>query len=294
MTAEIIADYACETAECPLWHAAEQRLYWTDIPTGRLFRYDPAANRHQQVYQGRPVGGFTVQADGTLLLFRDRCNVAVWHVDDRQSTLVEQLPDETDTRFNDVIADPQGRVFCGTLAVKRPDGTVQKPGRLYRLDLDGSIRPVFQCVGTANGMGFSPDGRTFYFTDTGAGTIWQFAYNCDTGEISAASVFAQVPDLPGEGRPDGLTVDTQGNVWSARWDGGAVVCYDPRGRLLRRIELPARNVSSLALAGPDYSHMYVTTAGAADRAANGPLAGMLLRLDAPTPGVPEFCSRIGL
>ena len=74
----LIADYACETGENPLWHPVERRLYWIDIPTGRLFRYDPATGHHEQCYQGRIVGGFTIQADGSLLLFMDRGTIALW------------------------------------------------------------------------------------------------------------------------------------------------------------------------------------------------------------------------
>ena len=102
---QIVADYQCHCGENPMWHPDEQRFYWTDIPTGRLFRLDPVTGRHEQCYQGRPVGGFTIQADGSLLLFMDKGTVAVFQGDRITRTVIEEIPDETKTRFNDVIAE---------------------------------------------------------------------------------------------------------------------------------------------------------------------------------------------
>lgn len=128
---EIVADCACETGENPLWHEQEQRLYWTDIPTGRLFRYDPKSGKHEQCYEGRPVSGFTVQVDGSLLLFMDRGTVTIWR-DGLLQEVIPEIPAERTSRFNDVTADPRGQVFCGTMS------TPERKGRLYRLDPDGS------------------------------------------------------------------------------------------------------------------------------------------------------------
>ena len=117
MEPELIADTRCVTGEGPLWHPSERRVYWVDIPTGRMFRYDPATAQHEQCYQGEVVGGFTIQADGALLLFMARGAVKIW----REGTLtevVQEIPEERDTRFNDVIADPAGRVFCGTMSAE--------------------------------------------------------------------------------------------------------------------------------------------------------------------------------
>src|SRR5690348_1989432 len=127
MQLEVICDYRCEIGENPLWHDIEKRLYWCDIPTGRLFRYDPGNGKHEQFYQGEIVGGFTIQADGSLLLFMAHGAVKLWRKGSL-TTLIDEIPEERETRFNDVIADPAGRVFCGTM----PAGP--RPGRLYRLD----------------------------------------------------------------------------------------------------------------------------------------------------------------
>jgi D-xylono/L-arabinono-1,4-lactonase len=282
---ELIADYACVTGEGPLWHAAEQRLYWVDIPQGRLFRYHPASGAHEMCFEGRQLGGFTIQADGALLLFMDRGTIQLWR-DGAFTTVVEEIADERETRFNDVFADPAGRVFCGTMPTK------DRPGRLYRLDTDGTLTMVLDGIGCSNGMGLTPDHTQLYYTDTGAREIYLFDYDRASGAIVNRRVFASNP--PEEGLPDGMTVDAQGYVWSARWDGGCVVRYTPAGVLERRISFPAKKVSSVTFGGPDYTDMYITTAGGDNKPAEGAGAGALFRLNLGIQGVPECMSRVGL
>ena len=177
MRPELIADYACECGENPLWHPMEKRLYWLDIPTGRLFRYDPADGTHEQCYQGEVHGGFTIQADGSLLLFQARGAVSVW-LDGELTTVIDEIAQERDSRFNDVIADPAGRVFCGTMP------TPERSGRLYRMDVDGTLTEVVDGVGTSNGLGFMPDRRGMYYTDTTKHVIYLFDYDEATGAIT--------------------------------------------------------------------------------------------------------------
>jgi D-xylono/L-arabinono-1,4-lactonase len=299
MEPELIADYACVTGENPLWHPDEGQLYWTDIPTGRIFRYDPAAGWHEQVYQGDVVGGFTVQGDGALLLFMAGGAVKVWR-DGTLTTVVEEIPAERHTRFNDVIADPAGRVFCGTISPRhdfgRPDAAGQPAwsGRLYRLDPDGTLTTLLEGVGASNGLGFTPDRRQLYYTDSPLREISLFDYDQASGAIMNRRLWVRTPDDAGEGAPDGLTVDAEGYVWSARWDGGCLVRYAPDGIEERRVRFPARKVSSATFGGPEYADLYVTTAGGNDKAANGPGAGALFRLRPGVRGVPEFRSRTGL
>lgn len=280
---ELIADYACDTGENPLWHPVEKRLYWTDIPTGRLFRYDPAANHHEQIYHDRPVGGFTFQTDGGLLLFRDRGNITLWR-NGQFTTLVHEIPEERESRFNDVIADPSGRVFCGTMS------SPHSKGRLYRLDLDGTLTPILNGIGCSNGMGFSLDLKTFYYTDSFAREIYCFDYHPQTGDLTRQRIFATIPES--FGLPDGLAIDEKDRVWSALWDGSSLIRYDENGNIVERLHFPVRKVSSLTFAGDDRKDIYVTTAGGPTKSQDGPLAGALFRLRLNLAGRPEFFSRI--
>lgn len=286
-TLEPLADYACHTGEGPLYHPKENAVYWTDIPNGRLFRYDLTTQEHHPIEIGRQVGGFTLQADGALLLFLDKGAIALWRPGKRLEYLVEEIIDETSTRFNDVIADPEGRVFCGTMP------TAERRGRLYRMELDGTLVKVLDNIGCSNGMGFTPDRRLFYYTDSADRFIYRFSYNRESGVLNKKKLF--IATEPGGGVPDGMTVDAEGTLWSARWDGACLVRYDSAGRELGRIPFPAQKVSSVVFGGENYDQMFVTTAGGHLKDTDGAQAGTLFRLTvAGVKGVPEFESQIGL
>ncbi len=287
MKPELIADYNCKVGEGPLWHPDEKRLYWVDIPNGRLFRYDPATGHHEMCYEGRPVGGFTIQADGALLLFMDKGTVMTWR-EGEMTTIIKDIPAERSTRFNDVIADPAGRVFCGTMPTK------ERSGRLYRLDVDGSLTEVMDGVGTSNGLGFTPDRTGMYYTDTTKHVIYLFDYDQATGEVTNRRDFVRVPQEESEGHPDGMTVDAEGYVWGARWDGGCLVRYAPDGTEVQRVTFPAKKVSCPTFGGEDYTDIYVTTANIQGKDIEGPGAGALFRINLGIQGVPEFRSNIGL
>ncbi len=315
MEPELIADVACIVGESPTWHPGEARVYWLDIPTGRVFRYDPAAKAHEPILQGDVVGGLTVQADGGLLLFMTEGAIKLWH-QGKLTAVVDSVPDQSGFRFNDVIADPKGRVFCGTMAYRKPPdgesrGAMQRVkaklrrrlhgllrrltpghrrfGALYRLGPTGAPVKLLDGIALSNGMGFSPDRKRFYLTDSGKREITLFDYDVDTGGLGNRRVFVRVPD--GEGVPDGMTVDAAGYVWSARWDGGCVARYAPDGSIDRIVRFPVKKVTSIAFGGADYTDIYVTTAVGADGQAEGRGAGGLFHLNLGIQGMPEFPSR---
>jgi D-xylono/L-arabinono-1,4-lactonase len=284
MQPEVIADYACELAENPLWHPMERAVYWCDISTGRIFRYAVGTGRSEQIYEGEVVGGFSIQGDGSLLLFMAKGAVKVLRKD-KLITVIDEIEEERESRFNDVIADPEGRVFCGTMS------TSQRPGRLYRLDPPSKLTLLLEGIGCSNGLGFTPDLKRLYLTDSLARSIYSFDYDRKQGEISNRRVFVKVPK--GEGLPDGLTVDSMGFVWSALWDGSSVVRYTPEGEVDKRISLPVNKVTSLAFGGEELKEIYITSAGGQNKTAEGACAGSLFRLSQEVRGAPEFFSKIG-
>lgn len=286
MQPEVIADYACEIGEGPMWHPIERKVYWLDIPKGRIFRYDPASGAHEQCYEGEVVGGFTVQADGALLLFMAKGAVKIWN-GTALTTVLDEIPEERDSRFNDVIADPAGRVFCGTMA------TEDRLGRFYRLDTDGKVTKLLEGIGCSNGMGFTADRKRMYYTDSIKREIYLFDYDEATGEISNQRVLIRTSEAEGEGIPDGMTVDAEGHLWCARWDGSCLVRYTPEGTEECRVAFPAPKVSSVTFGGDDYTDMYVTTAGGNLKETDGEAAGALFRVNVGIRGVPEFFSRVG-
>ena len=285
MQTSILVDRQCENAEGPLWHPAEQRLYWSDILAGHLFRYDPATRVCEQIYAGESVGGFTIQTDGSLLLFKARGAIERWQ-NGKITALIPELAGERETRFNDVIADPVGRVFCGTMPTR------DRLGRLYRLDPDGFLTKLLDGLDVSNGMGFTPDHKQFYLTESSRKKIYLFDYDQSSGTLSNQRIHISTPEL--EGVPDGMTVDAEGYLWSARWDGGHLFRYAPDGNEVLRIPFPAKKVTSVTFGGADYTEMYVTTAGGNNRSEEGSGAGAVFHLNLGIQGVPEFFSHIAV
>lgn len=280
---EPVANYHCKVGENPLWDEREQRLYWEDIESNRLFRVDHATLEHECFFRGESmIGGFTFQEDGSLLLFEvDQISVLTKL---GQHRVLARGIDHDMFRFNDVIADPEGRVFAGTI------GKTDQSGGLYRVDLDGTVTPLWKGTGCANGMSFSPDLSRFYWTCSTTRIIYVADYDRETGALANRRPFYEA--APEEGTPDGLTIDAAGELWSARWGGSTLLKLSTDGRLLDEVRFPVTRVSSAAFGGPSLDTLYVTTAGG--NVDDGALDGMLYRLRVPVPGRPEFRSRIRL
>jgi len=279
---ELVANYHAVVGENPRWHEAEQRLYWLDIETGRLFRVEHESGEHECFYQGPVVGGFTFQEDGTLLLFEaDR--IVVLDRNLRRRVIAEGI-DPDMARFNDCIADPEGRVFVGTI------GSALRTGGLYRVDLDGSVTCLWKGTGCANGMGFTRDLRHFYWTCSTTRTLDRAAYDRETGALTARTRFYDAD--PSEGTPDGLTLDENDRLYSARWGGSSVLEIDPAGRVVGKLSFPVERVSAATFGGPQLDTLYVTTAGGKEGSSTED--GALYRLRLETRGKPEYRSRIRL
>ena len=270
----------CELGENPLWNGDNGCLYWTDITGGKVHRLHLASGRHEVIYRGEPVGGFTLQENGDLLLFRVR-DLALLDADGRVD-VVRAFSDERAARFNDVTADPEGRVFAGTI------GLTEASGGLWRVDRDGTMTLLFRGTGISNGMGFSPDLQTFYWTCSTRRRILAFDYDRATGALSGERLLYQA--TPEEGIPDGMTVDVHGDIWSARWDGFGAVHHAPDGKVIERFAFPVAKVSSLCFGGPNLDQFFVTTAGGVPGSATED--GAVFHWTAGVSGPPEFRSRI--
>jgi len=277
---EALANAHCVCGENPLWDSNRRRVFWTDIETGRVFCLDVASGDWKQIYSGEKVGGFTLQDDGSLVVFRvnefARLDVETGNVE----SLVCGI-DANSGRFNDVMADADGSVLAGTMG---RDGNFG--GGLYRVDLNGNVTPLWSGTNCANGMGFSPDRKTFYWTDSTAHAI--LAFDHENGNFSNRRVLVQVAD--GEGTPDGMAVDCNGEIWSARWGGYGIFHFDSEGKLIEKIELPVAKVSSVTFGGDDLNELCISTAGG--ETGSQTADGTLYRVRVEAKGQREYRSRV--
>ena len=280
----VLVDLPSDTGEGPLWDHVTNTLTWNDIPAGTLYRYDPAGRSNTVIYQHTgAIGGHTLQEDGSLILFGDDGQI-LRLVDGTPEIIIAEIPTVVGSRFNDVIADPGGNVFCGTMPLKN------NPAHLYRLDHDGRLDLVWDDLGLGNGMGFSPDETTFYHSDSNNRVVYRASYA--DGTLSNREVLIRLDDA--EAVPDGMTVAANGDLWLAVWDGSCLLHYSPEGELIDKVMFPVRKVSSLSFGGIDFGTAFVTTAGGRNREGDdGPLAGSLFAVDIPgVRGKPDYRSRI--
>lgn len=232
-----VAACRCLIGENPLWHSEWNVLLWLDIPRGRVYSYDPVSGNSETLYQGHVTGGFTIQRNGDLLLFQKSGAIRCWSPNSLE-TIVESLPNEEMGRFNDVFADPKGRIYAGTMSSE------PFAGRLYRLDPNGEIHVLEEAIGISNGIGISPDLRWMYHVDSRRGGIFRYAYDVDSGELSERQLWTTFPS--DSGVPDGLKVDVEGNIWVAFWGGHQILVLNPLGQVQRDIKFPVAQVASLA------------------------------------------------
>ena len=251
----IVADYGDLCGECPVWDEDDACLYWTDIAGLKLHRYYPTSGRHHIVKRGLEIHGFRLDKSGGFVITNKH---GVWGWDGKSHPrLIVGGIDGVKCRLNDCIADPIGRLLAGSCYFA-PDVEYES-GKLIRVDVDGKVHTLDEGFHMANGLGFSPDSRTLYFTDSAARRIFAYDYNQTTGEVSNRRTLVEIP--PDEGLPDGLAVDSKGFIWSAQWYGSCVVRYDPTGAVERVIRVPAKQPTSVAFGGRELTDIYITSAG---------------------------------
>lgn len=270
--------------EGPIWDSRAGVLYWIDIQRPAVFRFDPILGQTGLWPMPQPIGCVAPTCSSDCLVFADANGLGFL---DLTTGAIDRIADpESDlpgNRFNDGKVDPQGRLWAGTMH----SGCKESSGSLYRLDANGVRRMAtgFIC---SNGLGWSPDHRTMYFTDSMVRTIWACDFDVERGEIGERWEFATFAS--NDGVPDGLTVDVQGFVWSAIWDGWRLVRFTPDGTLQREISMPVQRPTSCTFGGPDLKTLYVTSANIEldwDALKRGPLAGGLFALECEAPGLPQ-------
>ncbi|WP_151483089.1 SMP-30/gluconolactonase/LRE family protein [Streptomyces albicerus] len=271
-TYEVAVRAAAALGEGPTWDAEAQRLIWIDILGSRVHTYDPVSGRRTVMATEQHVGAAKPRVGGGLVVnLRD--GVGLYGPDGPGSEggfesfrwlHREVVPGR---RANDAAVAPDGSLWAGTMRYDEAPGG----GTLSRIAPDGTVETVLDDVAVSNGTGWSPDGRLMYYIDSPTRRVDVFDF--DGRQVTNRRQLAIIGE--DAGFPDGLTVDAEGCVWVALWDGGAVRRYTPSGELDRVVELPTIRPTACAFGGPDLTDLYITTARTGLDAPH-PLSGSVL------------------
>ncbi|MGI0483902.1 SMP-30/gluconolactonase/LRE family protein [Pantanalinema rosaneae CENA516] len=238
--------------EGPCWHSGDRVLYWVDIYNHRVHQFNPATGEHQWFEVGEVVGCLApagaqrlIMAMNHQLAFLDTCDGTVTPI----VTIAHSHPE---TRFNDGKCDAAGRFWFGSVSVH------ENTACLYSYDATGTVKVKETGLTISNGLGWSPDNQTFYLTDSARKTIYAYKFDLASGDLSDRRVLI---DLTAESfEPDGLTVDQEGCIWSAMWNGWCVIRFDPAGQEMMRVPMPVQRPTCCVFGNPDRMTLYITSA----------------------------------
>jgi len=284
MKLELLVDAKNTLGEGPAWDAKTNTLYWVDILEKRLHSHD--GKKGYVIPLNDYVGCVAPCKDGKLIL---ALRFGFWTLDLTAAKLTEiAVPrgEPSTNRFNDGKCDPFGRLLAGTMDMAERESN----GSLYSLSPDKQITKLLGGIRISNGLAWSPDYRTLYYIDTPTREVKSFDYDLQTGQINNMRAAFSVPEELGA--PDGMTSDTEGNLWIAMWGGAQVTRWDPnQARLLEQVEVPAQNVTSCVFGGKDMTELYITSARTGmdkDALIHFPKSGGLFKLQTNVRGMSTF------
>ena len=272
--------------EGPTWRAHEHALYWIDLRAPAIFHYDTSSGHNESlsIRLGDRLGAMVVTTAGGMVV-ADRAGL---HLVDQASGERRVLahPDASQPLncFNDAKCDHRGRLWSGSADTKDTDTS----GSLFVFDENAHASRVDTGFICSNGPAFSLDGTRAYFTDSYAFEIWCYDIDPATGEVGPRRSFAKVPQE--DGYPDGMTVDAEGFLWNAHWDGWRITRYDPDGRIDRVLKVPVPKPTAIAFGGPDMKRLFITSASldmTPQQLEEAPWSGCLMACDLDIAGVPD-------
>ena len=272
--------------ESPVWHPEEESLFWIDIQRRQIHRYHPATSRNDTFDLSEIVTSIGLRSDTELILTLKKHFAIFNSATSRLEKLAEVEADLPGNRFNDGKCDPQGRFWAGTMDAADWSAPA---GNLFRMDAGRLITKMQTGVICSNGSGWSPDGRTMYYTESFRYALFHYDFDPGTGNISNRRPFVTF-DSNGGGFPDGMTVDADGFVWSNLVGLGQIRRYDPKGTLERIIQLPVPRATDCTFGGPSLRTLYITTARETmtpGQLSDAPLSGSLFAVDCDVSGLPS-------
>ncbi|XP_029283006.1 regucalcin [Cottoperca gobio] len=267
--------------EGPLWEESQQMLMFVDIAGWKIHRWSPTTNQSESVDTGDSVGFVVPRRSGGYVAGVGRSLVAVDWSTQMMTSLVEVDEDKPRNRLNDGKVDPIGRLLAGTMGEEQRPAEVQRQqGSLFSVTSDLSVTQHLSQVDISNGMDWSLDQKTFFYIDSLSLTVDAFDYDLNSGNLGNRRIVYRMAE--GEGLPDGMTVDAEGRLWVACYNGGRVINIDPNtGVRLQTVSLPVAKTTSCCFGGPDFSDLYVTSASlglSQSESRQQPLAGGTFRV----------------
>lgn len=280
----------------PVWHPAEKRIYWSDVPGRRLFATEADTGITETVLDdGSPVGAVVPQADGSLLLFRDQGCIISFRDGAVRDTVLSHVQELRQTRFACAAADPTGRIVCAVLSDFR------HPARIFLLDRNGHLSLLFEATGIPSGLAFAESGAALLVANSYAtrANVVRFPFDATspTPILTGASTLIDTltDNARTRGTPAGIAVAADGSIMVARIDGSAVCRHSPDGGRLGSFSVHVRRPVGLCFGGDGLHDLFVTTAGAHRMAIDGAHAGEIAVFRGfQVAGAPVFASRIGL
>ncbi|MEO7216477.1 SMP-30/gluconolactonase/LRE family protein [Mucilaginibacter sp.] len=282
MNASLLLNFNAVLGEGAIWDYDNQKLYWVDIE-GRLFNvYDPLTQKNSVYNVHKRIGTVVPCANNKVLVaLQDgiaTLDLLTGEIEYKLNTGIHQ----ENKRFNDGKCDPQGRFWVGSLTV----GNATSDNKLYSLTSDFKLAEHLTGLTISNGIAWSADSSLMYHIDTPTGEVSQYDFDKSTGSIANKRVIIKIPST--EGYPDGMTIDSEGMLWIALWDGFGVGRYDPQtGKQLQKVNVPAPKVTSCAFGGKNLNQLYITTAScemSEDELNEYPLSGSLFVVETTVVG----------
>ncbi len=270
--------------ESPLWDHRNNLLYWVDIDQRTLHQLEPSTGDHQSwTFLKKPCCLGLREQGGLISAFSK--GFALIELPSGNLTLLEQpLIQHDDVMFNDGKCDRQGCFWAGSKDIDE----ISPTGKLFRLDPQGNIQTISSGFIVSNGLGWNLDNTIMYFTDSPSRKIYRYDFDSKHGTISAQRIFAKISQ--DAGFPDGLTVDSEGYIWSAHWDGWRVTRYAPDGTVDRTLQMPVSQPTSCCFGGPELKTLFITSAKRGlteDQVKQQPQAGGLFAIETDVQGCAE-------
>ena len=283
LTADCVLDAKAVLGEGPVWRAETQDLVWVDIESARVCCFNPATGENQTWDVGEKPGLAVPTKQGDLILGTSVGFVRLDLASGVLSPIIDPEQDLPNNRFNDGKVDPEGRLWAGTMGLDEAPNV----GSLYRLNRNLSTDKLFDQVSISNGMAWTSDQKTFYYIDSPTRRVDVFDCDMAGGTVSDRRTAFELPE--GMGYPDGMSIDNEGMLWVALWQGWGVARFAPGGALLAKVEVPVECVTSCCFGGENWDELYITTSSRdldETGRAEQPLAGGLFRCRPGVSGPP--------